>query len=80
VYEVEAVTGDDKGAGTTARVYLELWGAVAGLEGEGGGEVRLVDLDSAVAPFQQGATDRFEVCAVWLRLTVGVGLWWVFEG
>jgi len=61
VYEVEAVTGDDKGAGTTARVYLEAWGAGEGEGGCGTGEVRLLDADSPHAPFERGATDRFEV-------------------
>jgi hypothetical protein len=59
VYEVDVATGDAKGGATSARVYLEAWGR-DGRAGASSGEVRL-DLDAPEAPFQRGATDRFEV-------------------
>ncbi|KAI8463909.1 MAG: Lipase/lipooxygenase [Monoraphidium minutum] len=59
-YEVAVVTGGAKGAGTSARVYIEAWGR-GGREGRGSGEARLLDADSPAAPFERGATDEFEV-------------------
>lgn len=76
-YEVQVQTGDDKGAGTSARVYIQAWGrgdafqgddglflggeSAAGGRSPGTGEFRLLDVDSPVAPFARGAVDDFEV-------------------
>ena len=58
-YEVLVTTSDVKGAGTDARVYLEVYGPDETMGGAG--EVRLLDLDSAVAPFQRNGADSFTV-------------------
>lgn len=75
-YEILVKTGSMKGAGTDARVYLELFGpdyagaaaasaAVSsnmfGATSAGGGEVRLFNADSKVKPFQRGGLDNFTV-------------------
>ena len=55
-YEVQVVTGDREGAGTTAHVYLELVGA-----GGSSGEHRLVPREGGRPPFAAGATDAFRL-------------------
>jgi hypothetical protein len=60
-YEVQVTTSDIKGAGTDARVYLEVYGMDESMGGSG--EARLLDLDSDVAPFQRNGADGFTVSA-----------------
>jgi hypothetical protein len=58
-YEVTVVTSDIKGAGTDARVYIEIYGSDP--DAEGGQAIRLWDMDSEVPAFKRGATDVFMV-------------------
>ncbi len=77
LYEVQVVTGAAKGAGTDARVYMEMFGVE---EGTSSGEVRLLDVDSRQAPFKRGATDCFAVSGVGRCLWSCVLVWLVLCG
>ena len=55
-YELQVVTGGCEGAGTSARVFIELCGEAAR-----SGEHRLLFRGASRAPFQRGATDGFRL-------------------
>lgn len=53
-YEVEIWTGDVGGAGTTARVYMQIYGEE--------GKTEVLSLSSRSKVFDRGSKDVFQVC------------------
>lgn len=76
-YELQIVTGDKKGAGTSARVLIELHGVEAS-----SGEQQLRPRQVADLPFQRGSTSKYKIRCPQLgslravRLLFGCALDW----
>lgn len=75
-YEVEIWTGDVGGAGTTARVYVQIYGK--------DGKTEVLFLSSRSKVFDRASKDTFQVCGVqavgvptecqWVPQNEGIGL------